>query len=409
MQRSSVRELVAAVGPRYQRSDRRVQKQILDEFCQATGYHRVYARWLLRRAGTVLPRPARPPRPGRYQQAEVDLLRLCWEVADRICGKRLAPFLPELLAKLAACEALPEALTPDVVERVGRMSAATVDRRLRAYRTPGLGRGLSTTRPGTLLKHQIPIKTFAEWNEAVPGFLEIDLVAHTGPVAAGEFLSTLSTVDVATGWSVCIGLRKGEEAVFRALERVRTGLPMALLGLDSDNGGEFINRTLFRYCSTEQITFTRSRPYRKNDGCHIEQKNWSVVRRLVGYARFEPPAVVALNRVYALAADYVNFFQPVLKLVEKTRDGPRVRKRYDQAQTPYQRLLASGALSPEQADALRAHYAALHPVRLKLALEETQQHLSGYAVPDPTHLRPRVPPGEDLFVRQRMAQEKIPL
>ena len=227
----------------------------------------------------------------------------------------------------------------------------------------------------------MPIKTFADWDSARPGFLEIDLVAHCGSTSAGPFLFTVSTVDVATGWTLCRAVRnRGEEAVFQELAEIRHRLPFPLLGLDSDNGGEFINRTLVHYCQDESITLTRARPYRKNDSCHVEQKNWSVVRRLVGYARFEQDALPALNAVYALAEDYVNFLQLVLKLVEKTRDGPRVHRRYDTAQTPYRRLLSLADLPAAKRHDLEARYEAIHPIRLKTTLEHVQTQLSAHAV-----------------------------
>jgi hypothetical protein len=311
-------------------------------------------------------------------------LEACWEVADRVCSKRLAPFLPELLGhpRQRPLGALPPQASPAVVARVARMSAASIDRALAPRRAREGGRGRGTTKPGTLLKGQVPIKTFADWDAAVPGFLEVDLVAHCGPVAAGEFLYTLSAVDVASGWSACVGVRnKGQQAICAALGELRAALPFPLLGLDSDNGSEFLNAALLRYCREGRITFTRSRPYRKNDNCHVEQKNWSVVRRLVGYGRFEWPALYTLGRLYAVARDYVNYFQPVLKLVSKVQDGPRVRKRYDRAQTPYRRLLASGVLAPEEAAALGAHYLDLHPLRLKLELEALQRELYARAAP----------------------------
>jgi hypothetical protein len=372
----SKREYAEAVRPRYRAAGRRDKGRILDEFCAVTGYHRAYARRLLgRRRPPPGPAPRRP-RARRYGPEVVGLLRACWEVADGICSKRLAPFLPELLARLGDCGALPEEATPELVARVARMSAASIDRVLAPHRAAWPRRGLGTTKPGTLLKGQVPIRTFAQWDDARPGFLEVDLVAHGGASGAGEFLFTLSTVDVASGWSACVGVRnKGQDAVFRALCRLREGLPFPLLGLDSDNGSEFLNHALVRYCDAERITFTRSRPYRKEDSCHVEQKNWSVVRRLVGYARFEEPALPCLEAVHALARDYVNFFQPVLKLVDKTRDGPKVRRKYDRAQTPYRRLLAGGALAPEMEARLAERYAALHPVRLKLELETAQQAL----------------------------------
>ncbi len=397
MHRKSVHDLAAALRPRYQRSTKSERGSMLDQFCAATAYHRVYARHLL---GTYPVPPAvhRPHRgrPARYGPAEVRLLQACWEITDGLCGKRLAPFLGELLDRLTACEALPAEATPAVVALVAQMSPATVDRLLQPYRErwPGHGRGL--TKPGTLLKHQIPIRTFAAWDDARPGFLEIDLVAHCGATGAGEFLFTLSAVDVATGW---MGLEavtnKGELAVFEALERLRARLPVPLLGLDCDNGSEFMNHHLLRWCQAEGITLTRSRPYRKNDNCFIEQKNWSVVRRLVGYARFERGCVVRLQAVYDEAESLVNFLQPVLKLREKIRDGTKITKRYDVARTPYRRLVDHAILDTPGRERLQEQFEQLHPVRMKLAIEAAQQALYDRAV------------REGLVVSQRMPLEKI--
>lgn len=246
------------------------------------------------------------------------------------------------------------------------MSASTVDRLLRPYRDRWPGRGRSLTKPGTLLKRSVPVRTFADWDEACPGFLEIDLVAAM--------------------------LNKGELAVFEALERLRTRLPFPLLGLDCDNGSEFLNHHLIRWCQAEGITLTRSRPYRKNDNCFIEQKNWSVVRRLVGYARFERHALVRLQAVYAAAEEAVNFLQPVLKLREKVRDGARVIRRYDAARTPYRRLLDHpAALDHGTLATLRDRSEQLHPVRLKLAIEAAQQALYARAVREGPVLSQRMP------------------
>ncbi len=380
MRRETRYDYAAAVAQRYRRARKATKGQILDEFCAATGYSRKHAIHVLR-GPFPRPLPRRHGRPRVYGPVVAEVLRLCWEVADHICGKRLAPFLPELLARLAACDALPDDVAPAVLAQVARLSPATVDRLLAPARDRAPSRGRTVTKPGTLLKGQIPIKTFADWDATAPGFLEMDLVAHCGSTGGGEFLLTLSTVDVATGWAVCQGVRnKAESSVFAALTQIRARLPFPLLGLDCDNGSEFLNQALFRYCAAEGITLTRARPYKKNDNCHVEQKNWSVVRRLVGYARFEREALPTLNRLYALAEDYVNFLQPVLKLVDKTREGPRVRKRYDAAQTPYRRLLASGVLAPAAQAQLADRSAALHPVRLKLALEEAQEQLYGLTV-----------------------------
>ena len=280
------------------------------------------------------------------------------------------------------------AIPAEVQARVAHMSAATVDRALRPYRVQQKRRGVSSTKAGTLLKRQIAIRTFADWTDARPGFLEMDLVAHCGWSGAGQFLYTLSMVDVATGWVACAGLRdKRAETVFYGLQRLQADLPFPILGLDSDNGSEFINQALLDYCASQGITFTRSRPYKKNDTCHIEQKNWAVVRRLVGYDRLELPALAALGRIHDLARDYVNFLHPVRKLVSKTRTGPRVTRRYDAAETPFHRLLDSGVLSVQMTRELKARSANVDPVRLKVQLEAAQRTLAARAVRSESYVR----------------------
>ncbi len=257
------------------------------------------------------------------------------------------------------------------------MSASTIDRLLRRWRLKGRRRGLSTTKPGTLLKNAIPVRTFSQWDEKKPGFLEVDLVAHCGESTEDFYLTTLSAVDVSTGWYEPVAVwGKGQERVAGAVHHIKQRLPMALLGLDSDNGGEFINRGLYNYCLQWDITFTRSRSYKKNDSCHVEQKNWSVVRRVIGYDRYNSKAAFkALEDVYTLLRLYVNFFQPVLKLIGKKRNGARVCKLYDTAQTPYQRLLRSGVLTNEKQGQLRSIYQALNPVTLLAQIREAVKHL----------------------------------
>jgi len=257
------------------------------------------------------------------------------------------------------------------------MSACSIDRQLYPYRRFGGRRPFTTTKPGSLLKISITIRTFADWQENRPGCLEVDLVSHCGDSAEGFYLTTLSTVDVASGWSECIGVwGKGQERVGGAVHRVRQRLPFPLLGLDSDNGSEFINQHLYNYCRREGIAFTRSRSYKKNDSCHVEQKNWSVVRRLIGYDRYNSrDALEALNRIYNLLRLYINFFQPVMKLVSKTRHGAKVHKVYDTAQTPYQRLLEAGILTEAKRQELAATYHCLNPVTLLKQINEDLEHL----------------------------------
>ena len=247
------------------------------------------------------------------------------------------------------------------------VSRATMDRLLKPARARQPQRGLSLAKPGPLLKKAIPVRTSADWDDARPGFLELDLVAHCGDSAAGEFMYTLDTVDVSTGWSECIAVpNRGQRAVFEALQDIRGRLPFPLRGIDSDNDSAFINDHLFRYTRKEGITLTRSRPYKKNDQAHIEQKNWSVVRRLIGYDRYDSAlALVRMNAVYDDLRLYVNFFQPSMKLVAKRRVDSTMRKTYDSAQTPHQRVLLSPDVDDACKESLRQAYLELNPVALR--------------------------------------------
>jgi hypothetical protein len=246
------------------------------------------------------------------------------------------------------------------------MSAATMDRLLEPYRQTGGRKSSGTTRSGDLLKNTIPIRTFTDWQEDKPGFLEIDLVAHCGENVAGFYLNTLSAVDVASGWLECAPVwGKSQIKVRQAVQRVSQRLPFPLLGLDSDNGSEFINQYFNRYCQQKQITFTRSRSYKKNDSCYVEQKNGNIVRRIIGYDRYSSKAAYqCLERIYFLVRLYVNFFQPTMKLISKTRHGAKVHKVYEKAQTPYQRLLKLEVVKGTKQAELKATYEGSNPVRL---------------------------------------------
>ena len=314
VQRQSKQEYLARLQIRYLKATRREKGRLLDEVVEVTGYHRRHAVRVLRHGRFPDPKLAaiqgqsmaaprrqggRPPgRPRVYSSVVVGALRSAAEASGWLCGKRLAPFLPELVPALEAEGAL--RLTADQRAQLLTMSAATIDRRLRLFRLqrdPRNWHGLGTTKPGSLLKDQVPIQTYTPWEEQRPGCFEIDLVAHCGTTTEGFSLNTLTATDVATGWTECIGVwGKSQRAVFAGLEAIRARLPFPLLGLDSDNGSEFLNAHLVRFCTQEQLPFTRSRPYWKNDQAHVEQKNWSVVRRLIGYDRYESEAaLVQLN------------------------------------------------------------------------------------------------------------------
>ena len=277
------RELLVQVAPRYREASHKQRSVMLDEFVAATGYARKYAIRLLTGPVVSAVAPIRRPRTPHYGAAVRDALAIAWQASNGICAKRLVPFLPELVPTLERHGHL--VLEESVRGRLLALSPATADRLLRPLRQP---RGLGTTKPGRLLKHQIPVCTFAEWTDVRPGFFEADLVAHCGGSAEGAYLYSLVLTDVATGWTECLPLlHRTQHAVLQGLTRVRQLLPFPLLGFDTDNGGEFLNAELLSYCEQEEITFTRGRPYTSNDQCFVEQKNGSIVRQLVGYDRFE--------------------------------------------------------------------------------------------------------------------------
>jgi hypothetical protein len=358
---SSIKEYVAAIRDRYHKASKEEKGKILDEFVKTTGYHRKAAIRLLHKApqGASLKR-------GRvaYYQPVLEPLKTIWEAADRLCSKRLQPFLPEMIRVMRNKGELQ--INPDTEAKLIKLSPATIDRMLKPFRHKGGRKSYTTTQPANLLKNLIPMRTFADWQESKPGFLEIDLVAHCGESLEGFYLNTLCAVDVASGWFESVPVwGKGQVRVRSAVHHIRQQLPFRLLGLDSDNGGEFINQCFYIYCQKEKITFTRSRAYKKNDSCHVEQKNGNVIRRLVGYERYSSRAAYrSLERLYYTVRLYLNFFQPTMKLISKTRHGAKVHKVYEMAQTPYQRLLKLGIRSPARQAELAAIYAGLNPVLL---------------------------------------------
>jgi len=368
MSQRSKREMIEAIHPRYLKANKAGKEQILNEFIATTGYHRKYAIRVLRHG----PKPKGLKKPGRrkiYQGEVVNALEQIWEIYGRICSKRLHPFLPEGVQVLERCHEL--CLSPEIKQLLLSMSRATIDRCLRKARFTHPRHGLSTTKPGSLLKKAIPIRTFTPWEDEHPGFLEIDLVAHCGLSTEGTYLNTLTATDLATGWTECLALpNKTQFAVSQAISELRQNLPFPLLGLDSDNGSEFINDTLYRYCLAELITFTRSRPYQKNDQAHVEQKNWSVVRHTVGYDRLETPEELALlSSIYSDLRLYINFFQPVLKLISKHRIDGKIIRAYDQAKTPFRRVLALDSLPLEIKARLTDQYLHLNPAALRTCID----------------------------------------
>ena len=367
--RSSVEEYAELMRARYRGASRSEKGLLLDEFTKVTGYHRKSAIRLLGDESRPEGAKKKLGRLRSYDDVVVSALYQVWTVADRICGKRLALFMRELVGSLQAWEELQ--VTPEVAEQLSGMSASTIDRLIKPHRDRGLRGPLSTTKQGSLLRSSIPIRTFAEWNEDRPGFIEVDLVARCGESTEGFYLNTLTGVDIATGWVECQTVwGNGQNRVGGAVHKMSKAVPFELLGLDSDNGTEFINRHLYTYCQRNEITFTRSRPYKKNDNAHVEQKNWTAVRRLVGYDRhLTQIALAQLERVHRLSNRYMNFFQPVMKLRHKSWNGAKVHKVYDTARTPYERLLEWDGLTDEQRQALDRTYRAINPVRLRARLD----------------------------------------
>jgi hypothetical protein len=365
-QRKAVTQQLAR---RYRRAGRVEKARILDELCLVNEWHRDHARKALRMAVRAAVRSklgtrqqkTRKSRELVYDDAVIAALRKVWAIMDAPCGKRLAPFLPEIVDRLRACGELD--ISEETRYRLVRMSAATIDRRLAPDRARWQPRGRSLTKPGSLLKSQIPIRTWADWDDARPGFVEIDLVGHEGGNPAGEFAHTLTVTDIATGWTQNRAVRnKAQKWVLAALEEIVDAFPFPVLGIDSDNGSEFINGHLLAFCTDREITFTRSRPGNKNDGCHVEQKNWAVVRQAVGYHRYTGEVQVdLLNGIYALLGDQINFFTPQQKLESKTRHGAKVIKKHDTAQTPFQRVIADPTIDIHDKAVLHGHYLTLNP------------------------------------------------
>lgn len=375
--RVSIREYCERQQDRYRDADRTEKGMILDEVVAVTGYHRKSAVRLLSGRSRV-GKGGRVGRPVEYGPGVAAAARVVHEAAGGIGARRLQPFVGEMATRLAAFGELEIDPATDVLLR--RASAATLERLLAADQVP-VRRTASLTKPGTLLRNRIAVRTFRDWDDASPGFVEVDTVAHCGPTVEGFHLWTVTAVDMATGWvEMDVVWGKTQERVGAAIRRMHRRLPVPLLGLDSDNGSEFINKGLYSYCEENGITFTRSRPYRKNDSAHVEQKNGAVVRRLTGHARYcSSAAFKQLAEVYSLARLHVNFFQPVRRLTAKSRRGARVIRHHDEALTPYQRMLTSGAVSRTRQMLLDKLYLSLNPLWLSRQIDAETDKLLGLA------------------------------
>lgn len=381
------KSITGEIAKRYQKARKKKKKGILDEFVQLTGYNRCYASSVLKNHGKkirISPRVVLAADPKmrtkrKYKKTYGDKVKAAlitiWHILDCICGKRMKPVLGEVIGRLLQCREL--VLDKDTHQKLLRISASTIDRLLKDERKKFTLKGRSLTKPGTLLKNQIPIRTFSEWDEGRPGFAEVDLVGHDGGNSRGDFAQTLDVTDICTGWTETQAVRnKAQKWVFEALTDIRQRLPFPLLGIDSDNGGEFINHHLISYCKEEKLTFTRSRSYRKNDGCYVEQKNYSVVRRAVGYLRYDTEEELkVLNELYRSLRLHTNFFLPSMKLLQKTRVGSKVFKKHDEPKTPYQRVLDSTRVSDKDKERMKKIYLSLNPAYLKRQITRLQQKL----------------------------------
>lgn len=360
-------EYLCQMWPRYREAGRKEKSRLLDEVCRVTGYHRKYAVRCLNG-----PPPDGRPRRRRlrvphYGKAVDQALRVVWEAANYPWSMRLKALLPRWLPWLKKRLSI----SPRLERQLLRISPRQIDRRLKPYKVRAKRRLYGRTKPGTLLKHHIEIKA-ERWEVQEPGFTEIDLVSHSGDRADGEFIHSLTLTDIHTGWTETQAVMgKSQAHVVEALEQIRRRLPFELSGIDSDNGSEFINHHLHGYCEALGIRFTRGRPYKKDDNAHVEQKNWSQVRQLFGYDRFDNPKLVDLmNDLYTNEwSQLQNHFCPTLKLKDKSRDGARYKKHYHVPQTPYHRVLACPAIAPSTRKAIVSMQASLNPFELKRRIE----------------------------------------
>jgi hypothetical protein len=369
-------EYLRKLQVRYRKASKKERTIILDEVVKTTGYHRKYATALLNGKRERVQGPIRRPRRRVYGAEEADAIMILAGLFDHICSKLLRAAMDVELPRLYEAGVIQ--VGPECYEKLLQVSPSTMDR-LRAGHPSSKRKSRGFTKPGTLLKDRIPIRTWADWTEDRPGFCEMDLVDHSGgkQIRGADHAWTLCFTDVKTAWTECIAVRnKAQIHVFAAIKQARQRLPFPLLGLDSDNGSEFINDQLYRYCNQEKITFTRGRAGRKNDNAHVEQRNWSIVRQTVGYYRYHTPEQLnLLNSLYAILHFYGNFFIPVMKLKEKIRIDSRVKRVYDDPQTPYARVLVCPHVSEEHKTALRETYSYLDLVRLRMRINHLLDQL----------------------------------
>src|SRR5438445_1150888 len=370
------REVVSAVIERYQLAARMEKGRILDALCRTTGWHRKHAVRALRRVveKTATTRDPRE-RSRRYGPTTEDALTALWEASDRVCGKRLKVMIPTLLPALEQHGRLQ--LGKADRDCVLAISAATIDRLLGDVKLAASGGKRRRAGFSSAIRREVPIRTFNDWKGPPPGFCEVDMVAHGGTSVAGSFIQTLTMVDVATGWTECLPLvTRDGSLVVEAINRAQSLFPWLLRGVDFDNDSAFMNDVVVPWCREQKLEVTRSRAYKKNDHAFVEQKNGAVVRRLMGYGRFDGVETArVMGRLYAAARLYVNFFQPSFKLKEKRREGAKVIKRYHLPSTPYERALTHPKVTAAVKKRLRDQYRSLDPVALLAEIRATQDEL----------------------------------
>jgi hypothetical protein len=367
-------EYFRAIYPRYRKASLSVKTQILEEFCQVCGYNRKYAIAKLNGPAPQLKPPAkRQHRSPTYTCQALAILQAVWEASGYPWSVRLKALLPLWLPWVKKRYSL----SPQIEHQLLSISARQIDRRLKPRKTQLKRRLYGRTKPGTLLKHHIPIKTDS-WNVKTPGFTETDLVSHSGNSEKGEFIYSLNVTDIYSTWvQTRAVMGKGQYGVKTAMQDIEQGLPFKLLGIDSDNGSEFINYHLKAFCDERKIQFTRGRPYKKDDNAHIEQKNWTHVRKILGYLRYDSQAALeAINDLYRNELGWMmNLFQPSVKLVEKSRVGSKLKRTYDQPTTPLDRLLGCKLADPAKLEELKKLRASLDPFKLSQVIEQKLDHI----------------------------------
>lgn len=364
-------EILEAMRPKYKSASKSLKKQILDEYCSLTDCNRKHAIRLFNSSKPVESINNNLSKRGRkkiYDHPHIlTVLMDIWVMGNLPCSKRLKVMIPLWLPFYDSIE-----LSEDVKEKLLSISPSTIDRLMLKKKNKFNKKGLSTTKPGSIIKKHIPVKT-NQWDEKMPGFIEADTVAHCGNSTAGMYVFTVNCVDIATQWTEQRAVwGKGEKGVLNAIKDIESHLPFQIQGFDCDNGSEFLNWHLFRFFTERKkaVKFTRSRAYHKNDNAHIENKNWTHVRQYLGFQRFENPELVdMLNNLFtSIWNDYFNFFNPSVKLIEKRRVGSKTKKIHDNPKTPFQRIMESPYVDEDTKQMLDTKFKSFNPIKISKQL-----------------------------------------